>query len=210
MYRAFSLSPPDSSSSLLTRVTLCITGIEDGFKNLVALHQQVSLDLLPHWSDCLVCVHQALDGLQEEREGEGRLEGEGEERSECEQAMSAIATAVNSVKSQSVSMANKHRKRWRKLAQQKGSGSSLESSSSRESVEGAEKEVERCGEEAIKKDISEGRGDIDTGGGVAGSEISSEERGDMMKDPGILGLLDHYSQQLVELVRERTLHLPLD
>lgn len=127
--------------------------------------------------------------------------------------MGAIATAVNSVRSQLVSMANKHRKRWRKLAQQKGSGSSLESSSSRESVEGAE-EVERCGEEAIKRDIrgSEGRGDIDTGGRVAGSEMSSEERGtgDMMKDPGVLELLDHYSQQLVELVRERTLHLPQD
>lgn len=150
---------------------------------------------------------QALDGLApHQEEGEGRLE--------CEQAMGAIATAVNSVKSQSVSMANKHRKRWRNLAQQKSSGSSLESSSSRESVEGAEKEVERCGEEATERG-TEDIGDISQGGsgeGVAGSEMASEERGtrDMMKDPGVLELLDCYSQQLVELVRERTLHLPLD
>lgn len=149
-----------------------------------------------------------MDGLTAQEEEEEREEEGG--RREYEQAMSAIATAVNSLKSQSVSMANRHRKRWRKLAQQRSNGNSPESSSSRESVEGRKggtTEGDVGGTEESREHASQGD---HSGGCVAGSEIAAERTVDAMKDQGLLELLDQYSQQLVELVRERTLQLPVN
>ena len=135
--------------------------------------------------------------------GEGRA-GRGGGRQECEDAISAIATAVNSLKSQSVSMANRHRRRWRELARARGSGRELESLGS--SGESAEDTGDKG--TGLEGGVAE---EVETGGGVDGRGSTPEEEGEMgggdvMSRPEVLDLLERYSQQLLQLVHEQTTH----
>lgn len=219
------------------------------------------------WCYWVVQVTEGLSTYQKEEGGDG-----GRGRQDCEEAMSAIATAVNSLKSRSVSLANKHRRRWRDLAQQhsRNGGSSPESSgSSRESMEGGrgtEGEIEGGRGGTMEAEIGGGEKGLggrgcesgemelplsdnntetqevaaveDRGGEGGGGDVMREQgerggraeggtgdvmleqgergdrgeggAGDVMMEPEVLELLERYSHQLVEMVRERTLQLPAD
>ena len=151
-----------------------------------------------------VCVFQAVDGL-------GCGQGEEERRGECEEAIGAIATAVVSLKRRSVSMANRHRRRWRDVARGRGTREAESSgSSSRESLESGERdERERNSAEREKGEGEEPEVKVmqDLGGavGVVGREegVVGGEEGVVMGEE-VLALLDRYSQQLVHLVRQKT------
>ena len=117
---------------------------------------------------------------------------EGGRRQECEEVMAAVATAASSLKRRSVSMANRHRRRWREVGQ--GRESSTSSSSSRESL--------ASGEGGREGGSSQGRGvvceDVSVVRSVAGDVMMGNEE--------VLGLLERYSQKLVDLVQQQTLH----
>ena len=178
-----------------------------------------------------------MEGLAESQaEAGGGGGGGGGGMGDCEETVCAIATAVNSLKSQSVSLANRHRKRWREVAQRCRGGGKREaavSGTSRDSMEGdtggnvGNMETEEAGvvagggsrEMQREKMAVQEEGSTHTLGestvGATGMEKEVEEgvrrsAGERLVEPAVLQLLNRYSEQLVELVRERTLHLPAD
>ena len=175
-----------------------------------------------------------MEGLAESQaEGGAGGGGGGGGMGDCEETVCAIATAVNSLKSQSVSLANRHRKRWREVAQRcrgVGKREAAVSGTSRDSMEGdtgGNVETEEPGvvagggsrEMQREKTAVQEEGSTHTLGestvGATGMEKEVEEgvrrgAGERLVDPAVLQLLNRYSEQLVELVRERTLHLPAD
>ena len=152
-----------------------------------------------------VCVLQAVDGL-------GCGQGEEERRGECEEAIGAIATAVVGLKRRSVSMANRHRRRWRDVARGRGTREAESSGSS--SLESGERdERERNNEEGEKGEAEEPEVKVarDLGGavGVVGKEEGVVGGGGgVVMGEEVLALLERYSQQLVHLVRQKTAQPP--
>ena len=138
-----------------------------------------------------------MEGLGGGEREECAEEKEGERgRRECEEVVGAIATAVVSLKRRSVSMANRHRRRWREVVQGRGRETDSSGSSSRESLASGEKE----GGEVPEAEVEErGRQSVE-----GGTEAEGEKEVAVMAGEDVLALLERYSQQLVDIVRERT------
>ena len=149
----------------------------------------------------------------------------GESSEECEQAVSAIATAVSGLKSQTVCLANRHRKKWREVSQrlrrstagEVGSETTGQVEEGTAAAEGREEEEKSLKEEGERTEEGHGQGDGWRGEGGGGGRIE-EAVGEGRQQSGspevmeLLGryseqLLEKYSEQLVELVREKTLRL---
>ena len=142
------------------------------------------------------------------------MKGDSPSNPEHEETVATIATAVNSLKSQTVSMANKYRRKWR--GRDKSSGYSLRGTPQRDSLEMEDsfpvsklaQVAQKEGEHEDSSSVKEGKGGEPSAG--AGEEIRTDSQTELaaVTDPALVEVVERclrqYSEQLVAVVKQKT------